>query len=147
VLDGFPSIALNFFRVMERNRSRVAGNYGLSEIELRAVFRIAAAGTMTPKDLASDLALTKGAITGVSTRLVGAGLVRRVEHPQDRRSLHLELTSAGHSAMRQMHHDFRSTLSTAGTHLDESDLAHAGAVLEELARNIAARTATTAAEE
>ncbi|PRY66954.1 DNA-binding MarR family transcriptional regulator [Glaciihabitans tibetensis] len=139
VLSGFPDAALRFFRVLEQNRRRVAFEHGLSEIELRAFFRVAAAGTITPKDLAFELSLTKGAITGVSTRLVAAGVLRRVEHPVDRRSLHLELTPAGHDEMRVMHEDFRAMLSSAGTQLTESDLSRASEVLEELSRTMAER--------
>ncbi|WKK71005.1 MarR family transcriptional regulator [Rathayibacter oskolensis] len=62
---------------------------------------------MTPKELSTALSVSKGAVTGITTRLVSSGLVHRVEHPQDRRSLHLELTAAGHDATRTMHRDLR----------------------------------------
>lgn len=139
VLDGFPDSALRFFRAIEAERARVALRHGLSEFDLRALFRISAAGSMTPKQLAVDLAVTKGAITGLATRLVGAGLVLRADHPADRRSLHLELTPSGHEAMRVAHDDFRSMLSAAGASLDEAELETARRVLDALEVSIAER--------
>ncbi len=126
---------------MEQNQRRVAAERGISDFDLRAIFRIAAAGSVTPKQLAHDLSVTKGAITGVSNRLVEAGLVARVEHPLDRRSLHLELTPAGHEAMREMHYDFKARLSAAGTPLGDEELSVAASVLQELTRRLTDQTA------
>lgn len=139
VLDGFPDSALRFFRAIEAERARVATRHGLSEFDLRALFRISAAGSMTPKQLAVDLAVTKGAITGLATRLVDAGVVIRADHPADRRSLHLELSPAGHAAMRIAHDDFRSMLSAAGASVDDEDLETARRVLDALERRISER--------
>lgn len=136
VLQGFPDTAARFVRAMEQNQRRVAAERGISDFDLRAIFRIAAAGSITPKQLATDLSVTKGAITGLSTRLVDAGLVARVEHPLDRRSLHLELTPAGHDAMREMHDDFRARLSAAGTLLGDEELSAAASVLQALTRRL-----------
>jgi DNA-binding MarR family transcriptional regulator len=96
------------------------------------MFRVGAEGTITPKKLAADLSLTKGAITGVTSRLVDAGFVSRGEHPHDRRSLHLELTASGHEAMRAVHREFRAMFSTSGTGITDADLLVAASVLEEL---------------
>lgn len=135
-LDGFPESALAFFRALEAERSLVAARHGLSEFDLRALFRIAATGSMTPKQLAVDLGVTKGAITGLATRLVATGLVLRADHPNDRRSLHLELTPAGHRAMRAAHDSLRAKLTSAGTSVDDDDLLAAGRVLDALRERI-----------
>lgn len=132
VLTGFPDTALRFYRAMERNRRRVAQAHGLSEMELRALFRIGAAGAITPKQLALDLAVTNGALTGISTRLVTGGQVRRVAHPGDRRSLHLELTTAGHEIMRLIHEDFRAMLATDGIVPGAAEIDAATRVLDAL---------------
>jgi DNA-binding MarR family transcriptional regulator len=139
LLEGFPDAALHFFRAMELERQAVAASHGLSEFDLRAIFRIAAAGTMTPKDLAETLSVTRGAITGLSSRLVDAGLIRRAGHPLDRRSIHLELTEDGHAAMRAMHDDFRSMLSAQGTSVTDAQLAAAGEVLVALTERFNSR--------
>lgn len=132
VLTGFPATALGFYRAMEQNRRRVASDYGFSEMELRALFRIAAAGSATPSQLALDLGVTNGALTGISTRLVTAGHVRRVGHPRDRRRLHLELTSAGHEAMAKMHDEFKAMLTADGLSSGPGDVEAAARVLDEL---------------
>ncbi|QHC66228.1 MarR family transcriptional regulator [Rathayibacter sp. VKM Ac-2759] len=136
LLDGFPDAAVRFFRALEAHRSRLAAEHGLSEIELRCLFRIGAAGSVTPKELSTALSVSKGAVTGITTRLVSSGLVHRVEHPQDRRSLHLELTAAGHDATRTMHRDLRRLLSADGTDVGDDDLAAATTVLDRLARRL-----------
>src|SRR4051812_683934 len=75
LLGGFPHAALSFFRALEANRAHAASRFGLSEMDLRALFRIAEAGRITPKTLAADLLVTTGAVTGVGDRLISAGLV------------------------------------------------------------------------
>lgn len=138
-LDGFPESAISFFRALEAERGLIATQHGLSEFDLRAVFRIAATGSMTPKQLALDLGVTKGAITGLATRLVATGLVLRADHPSDRRSLHLELTPEGHRAMRTAHDSLRQLLTSAGSSVADDDLVVAGRVLDALRDRIVAR--------
>lgn len=139
VLSGFPARALAFYRAMEQNRRRVAINYGFSEMELRALFRIAAAGSATPTQLALELGVTNGALTGISTRLVTAGHVRRAAHPGDRRRLHLELTPAGHTAMTKMHDDFRAMLTPDGLSSGPVEIEAAARVLDELTARMGER--------
>jgi MarR family 2-MHQ and catechol resistance regulon transcriptional repressor len=122
-LEGFPKSVMMFVRAMEGNRRKVASDFGLTEIEIRALFRIAEAGNITPKELASDLLVTTGAVTGVSDRLIASGLVTRIAHPDDRRSLFLELTTSGHAAMRTMHTNFIAMLVDAAQGLDAADVA------------------------
>lgn len=136
LLEGFPAAALNLFRVLEKNRSRIAERHGLSEIELRALFRVAEAGVITPKKLAADLGLTNGAITGISTRMVAAGHIGRVSNLQDRRSFHLELTTAGHTAVRGMHTELRDMLSPDSTTFPEEEIAITVAVLESMTERV-----------
>ncbi len=49
----------------------------------------------SPGQLADDLALSSGAMTHRLDRMEGAGLIRRLRDPDDRRSLQIELTDAG----------------------------------------------------
>jgi len=120
-LTGFPDAAIHLVLAFEDDRQQIASDHGISAIELKCLFRIAAAGSLTPKQLAEKLSVTNGAITGISTRLVTAGLLHRVAHPNDRRSVYLELTEAGHLAMAEIHADFNEMVSdaTAGITVDE----------------------------
>ncbi|HEU0206272.1 MAG TPA: MarR family transcriptional regulator [Pseudolysinimonas sp.] len=139
LLDGFPHASLHFFRALEANRRNAAARFGLSEMELRALFRIAEAGNITPKALASDLLVTTGAVTGVSDRLIGAGLVTRIANPDDRRSLLLELTEVGHETMTQMHRDFISMLIDAADVIDLAELEAAATTLHSIADRVEGR--------
>lgn len=138
VLEGFPDSVLHFVRAMEANRRKVASDHGLTEIEIRALFRIAEAGNVMPKQLAADLAVTTGAITGVADRLVDAGLVQRLAHPDDRRSLFLELTTAGHQSMKRMHVNFIGMLVSAASDIDQRQLDLTGETLKAITERIIA---------
>lgn len=137
VLDGFPEAALRLQRALERNRNRIAASEGLSGMELRAFFRVAGEGAITPKQLAQRLGVTTGAVTGISSRLVAASLVQRVDHPDDRRSIHLELTDLGIEVMDRIHDQFLEMVAAATTTTAESDLATTTEVLARIAERIA----------
>lgn len=121
-LTGFPDAALHLLLAFEEDRQQIASDHGISAIELKGLFRIASAGSLTPKQLAEQLSMTNGAITGISTRLVAAGLLQRVAHPNDRRSLYLELTEAGHRSMAAIHADFNKMVSDATTGITADEL-------------------------
>jgi len=121
-LTGFPDAAVHLLLSFEEDRQQIAADHGISAIELKGLFRIATAGSLTPKHLAEQLSMTNGAITGLSTRLVAAGLLQRVAHPNDRRSLYLELTEAGHRAMAAIHADFNEMVSDATTGITVDEL-------------------------
>lgn len=139
LLDGFPHAAMQFFRALEANRRNATVAFGLSEMEMRALFRIAEAGSITPKALAADLLVTTGAVTGVSDRLINAGLVIRTAHPDDRRSLLLELTDAGHEAMTDMHRDFIGMLMGTADPIDPAELEVAARTLRAITEGVERR--------
>ena len=68
-------------------------------------------------------------------------MLRRVEHPRDRRSLWLELTEEGHTTMAEIHSDFNSMVTDATGELAEQDLEIATASLREVTRAIRVRLA------
>jgi DNA-binding MarR family transcriptional regulator len=113
VLEGFPAVAIRFVVVLERNREVIARDHGLSASELRAMFYIAEFRSVTPKDLADHLEMTTGAITSIAARLVDAGLLHRIAHPKDRRSLYLQLTGHGDDVMGTIHDDFRAMIAAS----------------------------------
>ncbi|MHC5796393.1 MarR family winged helix-turn-helix transcriptional regulator [Lacisediminihabitans sp. FW035] len=128
-LDGFPAAALIFLRSLDSNRHRIARESGVTASELRALSRVAEAGSITPKDLAESMEMTTGAVTAISTRLVDADLMRRVDHPSDRRSLFLELTPAGDEIMNQIYREFDDALAAATRGMPEDDLRACSALL------------------
>lgn len=83
-----------------RLRTRVAHRLGIPVTDLTALVVIAdAAASATPKHLAAELGITTGSVTNLIDRLVDAGLVRRAPKAGDRRSILVELTSAGESTI------------------------------------------------
>lgn len=120
-LDGFAAAAIRFVRALERNREKIATDHGLSPSDLRALFWIAEQGRVMPKALAAHLEMTTGGVTAIAGRLVQQNLLHRVEHPNDRRSLYLELTPEGHSMMRTIHADFAEMVSESTGGLTESE--------------------------
>lgn len=79
----------------DRMRSAIASRLHLGTTELTALAHLVEAGELTPKELAGRLGITPGSVTGVADRLVEAGLLARVPHPSDRRSLLLRPTPTG----------------------------------------------------
>jgi DNA-binding MarR family transcriptional regulator len=51
--------------------------------------------------LSSQVALTTGGMTRLVDRMVEAGLVVRQNSPSDRRTIHVVLTEAGHTALKR----------------------------------------------
>ena len=120
-LTGFPDAATAFVSALEENRRRIAEAAGLTATELRAIFHVAKVVSITPKDLATYLGMTTGAVTAIARKLVESDLLHRIDHPADRRSLYLELSPHGHEVMSEIHGDFKGMLadSTGGLTPDE----------------------------
>ena len=140
-LDGFPAAAIRFVRALERNREAIAIRYGLSPSELRALFWIGEKGSVRPKELAAHMEMTTGGITAISHRLVELDLLERIAHPEDRRSLFLELTQAGHSVMTDMHSDFVGMIAGSTHMLDEEQLVAFESALTAVADEVFSRMA------
>ncbi len=77
----------------DRLSQAVADRVGLSATDLLAMDLVSRRGQMTPGDLARELHLTTGAITGLVDRLHKAGFVRRVADADDRRRVFVRATA------------------------------------------------------
>ena len=140
-LEGFPAAAIRFVRALERNREKIATRHGLSASELSAMFWIAEQVSARPKDLAAHMEMTTGGVTAIAQRLVELDLLERIAHPDDRRSLYLELTLNGHSLMNVMHSDFIGMIAGSTSMLDADQLAAFESALTVVATEVFARTA------
>lgn len=143
-LDGLPAAAVEFVNAMQHNRERIAEDAGLSATELRALFRIAAAVSVTPKNLAAYLGMSTAAVTFISRRLVDAGLLHRLDHPNDRRSLYLELTPLAHQLMLGIHRDFVAVLTAATDELGATEVERFSSSLTSVARSMVSRSTRSA---
>ena len=139
-LEGFPAAAIRFVRALERNREQIGTDHNLSPSDLRALFWIAEQGTVTPKDVSVHMQMTTGGITAITNRLVDAGLLLRNAHPNDRRSLYLELSPSGHDTMRTIHDEFRAMIADSTARLTPSDLQTFESALDLVADEINSRT-------
>ena len=63
----------------------VGAHLGVTAVDQRALALIGSKGPMSAGELAKEINLTPGAVTGVADRLERAGLVRREPDPADRR--------------------------------------------------------------
>jgi len=139
-LEGFPAAAAEFVSALDANRRRIAEDAGLSATELRAIFHIARTVSITPKSLAAYLSMTTGAVTAISRRLVEAGLLHRIDHPDDRRSLYLELTPHGHEIMAGIHSDFTTMIADSTSSLTPKQLDEFTSALRSVASEVRERT-------
>ncbi|MGV8969639.1 MAG: MarR family winged helix-turn-helix transcriptional regulator [Microbacteriaceae bacterium] len=146
VLTGFAAAASAFVSSLESNRLRIARDLGVTPTELRTLFYIGREMSSTPKGLAGYLGMTTGAVTAISQKLVESGLLHRVAHPEDRRSLYLELTPHGHSVLLEIHQEFDSMLSASTSALDPAELAVFTATLDSVAKEVRERVRSTTAQ-
>jgi DNA-binding MarR family transcriptional regulator len=70
-----------------------ADRLGVNRTDLHCLNAIENAGGLTAGELAAEVGLTSGAVTGVVDRLERAGFARRVPDPADRRRVKVEVTS------------------------------------------------------
>lgn len=117
-------------RSVDGYRRRLAQQYGLSVTELRALSQIAESADATPRHLAEQLDLTSGSVTGLLDRLEGAGLVHRRPHPQDRRSVQVELTESGRATMAVVYARFQTSLLVAAEGLPAESVAAVNRFIE-----------------
>lgn len=142
--DCLSAPALALLRAMDHNRSRVAAEHGVSVSELRALTRIAEAGSITPKLLAESLGMTTGAVTAISNHLVELNMLTRVPHPHDRRSLLLVLTPAAQQTSERLHDEFQTLFAHTARDVTPDVQAQLGSLLTSMAVAITSDTDVSA---
>jgi DNA-binding MarR family transcriptional regulator len=83
---------------------------GLTVSQSYVLRRLYFDGSRTMGTLANDLDVRLSTMTGVIDQLEEKGLVERVDHPADRRSLDVRITPSGRRRYRQAHEAFLSHL-------------------------------------
>ncbi|HEU4737228.1 MAG TPA: MarR family transcriptional regulator [Solirubrobacterales bacterium] len=79
-----------------------ADRLGVNHTDLHCLNAIENAGGLTAGELAAELGLTSGAVTGVIDRLERAGFARRVPDPADRRRVKVEVTPAFYACAKRI---------------------------------------------
>ena len=87
---------------LERFRAEGMARRGLTQPRARLLRTLDEGGPQVMSSLSRALDVTPRAVTGLVDGLEGDGLVRRREHPHDRRATVVELTAAGRRTCREM---------------------------------------------
>jgi DNA-binding MarR family transcriptional regulator len=90
--------------------------------QLKVLMLLAGGGAASGQDLAHDLGVGLGTVTGIVDRLVAQDLVSRHEDPHDRRVRRIELTPAGAALMEEIHYAGLEHLRRIVSHLDTETL-------------------------
>jgi MarR family transcriptional regulator, 2-MHQ and catechol-resistance regulon repressor len=90
-------------RLTERLGRELEEAVGIPLVFFDVLIHVGAApeGRLTMSRLSTDIALTTGGVTRLVDRMVEAGLVARQNCPNDRRSVHVVLTSEGQATLQQ----------------------------------------------
>jgi DNA-binding MarR family transcriptional regulator len=84
---------------LRRVRERSLADFDLHKHEYDTLHSLAGrGGRAVPSELAADLQMAPGSITGRLDALEGRGYVRRTPSAEDRRRVDVELTPSGHAA-------------------------------------------------
>ena len=78
---------------LDRLDDAAAAELGLGRSDLAAMEIVSRHGTLTAGQLAEQLRLTTGAVTGVVDRMEGMGYFRRQNDPRDGRKVMVQLTA------------------------------------------------------
>jgi DNA-binding MarR family transcriptional regulator len=88
--------------LLERFRAEGMARQGLTQPRARLLRTLDENGPQVMSSLSRALDITPRAVTGLVDGLEGDGLVRRCEHPHDRRATIVELTASGRRTCREM---------------------------------------------
>ncbi len=137
------AVAARIARADDRLRARsaaVLGEAGLSENEFRllaGLLRMGAPHRCAPTEIAGRyVPVTSGGLTGLARRLEIRGLIRRVSHHRDQRSVLVELTDEGLRLARTTMARFAEAESAAMRGLSPAELARGSRFLRKLLHSI-----------
>ncbi|MBS4173625.1 MarR family transcriptional regulator [Bacillus sp. FJAT-49736] len=91
IIDSFTKINKAIYRLLKKD----AESIGITDVQLKALYRIQLHPNVGLSELAEGMRLTNSTVSGVIDRLVNQNLVDRVTSPQDRRAITLQLTPEG----------------------------------------------------
>lgn len=101
LLDSFYEINKAIYRLLKKEAER----FGLTVVQLKALYQISVNPNMGLGELAEKLRLTNSTVSGVIDRLVHSGLVERVIPPENRRSISIHLSEKGQKLLNDVIND------------------------------------------
>jgi DNA-binding MarR family transcriptional regulator len=90
--------------------------------QLKSLFLIHINVSISVHDLAVALGVTPGDVTSITDRLVGQGLVKRVENTEDRRIVLLQLTDKGRETITRIHEPGPKPMKRCLVRMDRNEL-------------------------
>lgn len=140
------AIAARVARIDDRLRTRTATvlkQAGLSDFEFRLLAGLLRSGPpyrRAPSELAPRyVPVTSGGLTGVANRLEKRGLVTRVLHPTDQRSILIELTASGKALALGTMEEFAAVEQMLLGDVSQADRAKVNAFLKKVLHSIEAK--------
>ena len=140
-----PDPVLEFIRRMwavdhelQRASKRMVGRIGLTAPQRLAVRFIGRHSGVTLGHLAELLHLHAGTVTGIVRKLEELGLVVQTRSLEDTRRRHLALTAKGRQIDRRRKGTVEAAVRRTASAVTSTELATAAAVLDVLAKNLAA---------
>lgn len=100
---------------LDRLRATLAHSLGVNTSEFAALSHLSHVEHLTPKEIAELLGVATSSVTYVVDRLEAAGLLARKPHPDDRRSLLVELTDQGVTVITEAYGHYYAAIEAALT--------------------------------
>lgn len=119
-----------------RAGARIRSRTGLTPPQFDIIATLGNTPGMTFKELGERTLITKGTLTGVVDRLQEKGLVRRITHPEDRRSTLVQLTKKGEAEFKRVFGPQIAFSKEAFVHYAEQDFESLEKELTKLYRNL-----------
>ena len=140
------AIAARIARIDDRlktSMTAVLKHSGLSDNEFRllaGLMRMGPPHRCAPTDLAGRyVPVTSGGLTGLANRLEQRGLIGRVSHPNDQRSVLIELTATGKALALATMEEFAAVEETLMGDVSKADRAKVNAFLKKVLHSIEAK--------
>lgn len=127
--------------VLDRLTAEGLARRGLSHARARLLHVVADEGPQVMSALSDALDITPRAVTALVDRLESDNLVRRCEHPTDRRSTVVELTPTGRRTCREMRAGYRRLAEELLGSFDRTGLTTSGRLLDQVASGLDRRRA------
>jgi DNA-binding MarR family transcriptional regulator len=135
--DGVREL-MKVVRLVKQQHQHDAGPLAPGEaVLLAAIARLQRDGGCHLKELAAAGALDQSTTSRAVSAFVQHGLVRRVADPRDGRASFLELTEAGHAALRQSDEWYSAKLTAALRDWNRADVELFGGLLRRFAHSLA----------
>lgn len=123
-LEHLSQLITEFYDKMSSWEQSVVKETGYSLAQVHTIEVLGVHGALRMKELSEKLGITTGTLTVQIEKLVKAELVKRCEHPTDRRAIVVDLTSAGqaiHAQHNQLHLELVNDL-TSGISSEETQV-------------------------